>query len=443
MKERVIALGFFDGVHLGHGALLRRAAEEAALRGCTPAVFTFDRPPKEVVTGVPCPLINSPEDRRDLVRRLYRIQDVLMVPFDREMMTTPWDDFIVRILVGRYHAVHLVAGHDHHFGHRNQGTPELLAQKCAQLGLGCDIIPKVEVAGITVSSTYIRRLVELGQISRANRFLGHPHTLTGTVRHGRGIGSSQLFPTANLVIPPHVLVPSHGVYATRATLEDGSCYAAVTNVGTRPTVQNGSDITVEACLLDFQGDLYGKQLRLEFYEHLRQEVRFDSLDALRAQIQSDADATRTYFADGVPTFPAPERLFGIARHLHLVRHDIVADGIHRKGFIRFEIIPPDPAEPPMVSAGIVSRHPAGLLHQLPGGDALAGRIVPHDEDRLLKKTLVRGIHHHDPSGNAFHHPLYASCLSQNLDGSILSQRGKIYTASHTFFTPLSRLRYST
>ena len=146
--------------------------------------------------------------------------------------------------------------------------------------------------------------MELGQISRANRFLGHPHTLTGTVRHGRGIGSSQLFPTANLVIPPHVLVPSHGVYATRATLEDGSCYAAVTNVGTRPTVQNGSDITVEACLLDFQGDLYGKQLRLEFYEHLRQEVRFDSLDALRAQIQSDADATRAYFADGAPTFPA-------------------------------------------------------------------------------------------------------------------------------------------
>ena len=194
MKERVIALGFFDGVHLGHGALLRRAAEEAALRGCTPAVFTFDRPPKEVVTGVPCPLINSPEDRRDLVRRLYRIQDVLMVPFDREMMTTPWDDFIVRILVGRYHAVHLVAGHDHHFGHRNQGTPELLAQKCAQLGLGCDIIPKVEVAGITVSSTYIRRLVELGQISRANRFLGHPHTLTGTVRHGRGIGPPNCSP---------------------------------------------------------------------------------------------------------------------------------------------------------------------------------------------------------------------------------------------------------
>ena len=296
IKEKVIALGFFDGVHLGHAALLRRTVEAAAQRGVTPAVFTFDRPPKEVVTGVPCPLINSAEDRRELVRRLYGIQEVIMVPFDREMMTTPWDKFVTDILVGRYHAVHLVAGHDHHFGHKNQGSPELLMEKCAELGLGCDIIPKVEVGGITVSSTYIRRLVELGQISRANRFLGHPHTLTGSVRHGRGIGSSRLYPTANLIIPPHVLVPSHGVYVTRATLPEGASYAAVTNVGTRPTVNNGTDITVEACLLDFEGDLYGKTLRLEFFEHLRDEVRFDSLDALKAQIAADAEATRRYFA---------------------------------------------------------------------------------------------------------------------------------------------------
>lgn len=295
MKEKVIALGFFDGVHLGHAALLRRTVEEATRRGVTPAVFTFDRPPKEVLTGTPCPLINSPEDRKDLVRRLFGIREVLMVPFDHEMMTTPWDDFVTNILVGRYHAVHLVAGHDHHFGHKNQGSPELLMEKCRELGLGCDIIPKVEVGGITVSSTYIRRLVEMGQIERANRFLGHPHVLTGTVRHGRGLGSSRLFPTANLIIPPHVLVPSHGVYVTRATLEDGTSYAAVTNVGTRPTVNSGSDITVEACLLDFEGDLYGKTLRVEFFQHLRDEIRFDSLDALKAQIAADADTTRAYF----------------------------------------------------------------------------------------------------------------------------------------------------
>ena len=296
MKQRVIALGFFDGVHLGNGALLRRTAEEARKRDCTPAVFTFDRPPKEVVTGIPCPLINSPEDRKDLLRRLYGISDVLMVPFDREMMTTPWDGFVTEILVKRYHAVHLVAGHDHHFGHKNQGSPELLAAKCAELGLGCDIIPKVEVGGITVSSTYIRRLVELGQIERANRFLGHPHTLTQTVRHGRRIGRTIGIPTVNLTAPPHVLVPSHGVYATRVYLPDGTSYPAVTNVGTRPTVNNGTDVTVEAWLLDFDGDLYGQTVRVEFYHHIRDEIRFDSLDALKAEITRNAETTRQYFA---------------------------------------------------------------------------------------------------------------------------------------------------
>ena len=252
MKERVIALGFFDGVHLGHGALLRRAAEEAALRGCTPAVFTFDRPPKEVVTGVPCPLINSPEDRRDLVRRLYRIQDVLMVPFDREMMTTPWDDFIVRILVGRYHAVHLVAGHDHHFGHRNQGTPELLAQKCAQLGLGCDIIPKVEQDGITISSTYIRTLIAQGEMERAVQFLGHPHVLTQKVAHGKKIGSSTLgFPTVNLHIPEGVIVPAFGVYGGWADAGELGRFPTAVNLGIHPTVHQLPQPVAEASLLGF------------------------------------------------------------------------------------------------------------------------------------------------------------------------------------------------
>lgn len=296
MKEKVIALGFFDGVHQGHAALLRRTVEEAERRGCTPAVFTFDRPPKEVVTGVPCPLINSPEDRKALIRRLYGIQDVLMVPFDAEMMSTPWDRFVTDILVGRYHAVHLVAGHDHHFGHKNQGTPALLQQKCAELGLGCNIIPKVEVSGVTVSSTYIRRLVELGQIDRANCFLGHPHCLTQEVRHGKRIGRTIGVPTVNLTVPPHVLVPSYGVYVTRVILPDGSSYPAVTNVGTRPTVNAGRDVTVEAWLLDFDGDLYGQTVRVDFYQHLRDEIRFDSLDELKAQIQKDAQAVRDYFA---------------------------------------------------------------------------------------------------------------------------------------------------
>ena len=174
-------------------------------------------------------------------------------------------------------------------------TLELLAEKCARLGLGCDIIPQVSIGGVTVSSTYIRRLVELGQVDRAARFLGHPHTLTGAVRHGRGLGTTRLFPTANLVIPPHVLTPAHGVYVTRVFFPGGESRPAVTNVGTRPTVNNGRDVTVEACILDFEGDLYGQTLRLEFHRHLRDEIRFDSLEALRARIAADAETTRRYF----------------------------------------------------------------------------------------------------------------------------------------------------
>ena len=297
MRERVIALGFFDGVHLGHGALLRRAAEEAKKRGCESAVFTFDRPPKEVITGIPCPLINSPEDRAELVKRLYGIDEMIMVPFDDEMRTTPWDRFVTDILVGRYGAVHLVAGHDHHFGHRNQGSPELLKEKCAELGLGCDIIPAVTLNGVTVSSTHIRKLLEEGDVETARAFLGHPHVLTQTVGHGRQLGRTIGIPTANLVAPPHVLLPRRGVYAAKITLPDGRAFGGVTNVGVRPTVNNGQDVTVEPWILDFDGDLYGQAIRVEFYRRLRDERKFDSLAALRSQIETDAVKTREAYPE--------------------------------------------------------------------------------------------------------------------------------------------------
>ena len=164
MNQKVIALGFFDGVHLGHGALLRRVTERARETGASPAVVTFDRAPKSLVTGKPLSLLNSPEDRRDLIRRFYGIEDVVMLPFDQKMMTMPWQDFINVVLVKDQHAAHLVAGHDFHFGYKNQGTPELLQRSCAQLGLGCDIIPEVTLDGITVSSTHIRQLVTEGNM---------------------------------------------------------------------------------------------------------------------------------------------------------------------------------------------------------------------------------------------------------------------------------------
>ncbi|MFR0799339.1 MAG: hypothetical protein ACLSHJ_11835 [Oscillospiraceae bacterium] len=170
-EATVIALGFFDGVHLGHGALLRKTAERARELGVTPAAFTFDRSPKEFVTGVPVPLLTSAAERAEIIRAYYGIGTVFVEPFDRAMMTMPWEDFITELLVKKYRAVHLVAGHDFRFGYKNQGDPEKLREKCRALGLGCDIIPKVELDGVTVSSTYIRSLVEAGEVERAARFL--------------------------------------------------------------------------------------------------------------------------------------------------------------------------------------------------------------------------------------------------------------------------------
>ena len=272
MERTVIALGFFDGVHRGHGALLQKTAERACALGAEPAVFTFDRPPKEVVTGQPVYLINSPEDRQALIRRLYGIDRIILAPFDHEMMTMSWEDFVTELLVKRYGAVHLVAGHDHRFGHKNAGNAQLLQEKCAQLGLGCDIIPEVVHDGITVSSTYIRTLIEAGDVERAAEFLGHRHCLSRTVEHGQRIGRTIGIPTVNLTMPPRVLVPAHGVYITRVYLPDGRSFAGVTNVGTRPTVSDSDAVSVETFLLDFDGDLYGQTIRLDFCRRLRGEA---------------------------------------------------------------------------------------------------------------------------------------------------------------------------
>lgn len=296
VEKTVIALGFFDGVHRGHGALLRKAAERAEELNAAPAVFTFDRSPKEFVTGKPVLLINSNDDRRDIIRRVYGIQRVIFAPFDREMMTMPWQDFITELLVKQYGAVHLVAGHDYRFGHKNEGTVERLREKCRELGLGCDIIPKVELEGITVSSTYIRTLLEQGDVERAALFLGHPHCLSQTVRHGQRLGRTIGIPTVNLAVPAHVLTPERGVYITRAFLPDGRSCPGVTNVGTRPTVTEGDTVSVETYLLGFDGDLYGQTVRLDFYKRLRGEVKFPSLEALRQEILRNVAEAEAYFA---------------------------------------------------------------------------------------------------------------------------------------------------
>ena len=293
--RRVIALGFFDGVHLGHGALLRRVTEMAGRLDATAAAFTFDRHPAGAITGQNVPLLSAVEDRIWLMRRWYGIQEVIVASFDA-MQRMDWHDFVARYLVEELGVVHVVAGHDFHFGYMGKGNPQRLKERCAQLGVGCDIIEKVVQDGITISSTYIRTLIAQGEITRANEFLGHPHILTNQVTHGKKIGSSTLgFPTVNLSIPPGIIVPAKGVYATRVWF-DGQCRCAVTNIGVRPTVEdNDGRVTVEGFILDFDGDLYGHQLRMEFHKYLRGERKFESMAALSQEIGRNAQQTREYF----------------------------------------------------------------------------------------------------------------------------------------------------
>jgi len=309
-QRRVIALGFFDGVHMGHGALLRRVKETADALGAEPAAFTFDKSPTAALTGQTIPLLSTLEDRTELMAQLYGIKSVIIAPFDT-MQHMDWEEFIADYLVEKMGAVHVVAGHDFHFGYMGEGNPERLRAKCQALGVGCDIIPKVELDGVTVSSTYIRTLIAQGEMERAVEFLGHPYRLTRQVTHGKRLGSRLGFPTVNLRIPEGVIVPAFGVYATRVWvlpvwpdnheppgpqhLPGEGPYMAVTNVGVRPTVEDGDQVTVESFLLDFDGDLYGRTVRVEFYKHLRPERKFPSVEALAEEIQHNADQTREFF----------------------------------------------------------------------------------------------------------------------------------------------------
>ncbi len=294
-EPTVIALGFFDGVHLGHGALLHATAERAAALGAVPAAFTFDRSPREFVTGTNVPLLSTAEERAERMRTLYGVNTLFVEPFDRTMMTLPWQDFVTELLVKKYHAVHLVAGHDYRFGHRNEGDPQRLLALCEQLGLGCDIVPRVTQNGVTVSSTHIRALLEAGDVETARAFLGYPYALCGEVCHGRGIGHARLLPTANLAPDARRLLPARGVYVTRAVLPEGS-FPAVTNVGLCPTVRSDGGESVETYLLEGGADLYGKPLRVEFYCRLRGEQQFESTAALHERIAVDAERARCYWA---------------------------------------------------------------------------------------------------------------------------------------------------
>ena len=289
MKEKTIfALGFFDGVHLGHQALLRRCKELADRHGCKAGVVTFIGHPDTLVTGSTPQMINTPQDRKKLLRQ-FHMDTVLELPFDEKLMKMSWQSFVA-MLMQEHGAVGFVCGEDFRFGSRGEGTAQLLQDLCREAGFHCAVVPQQKLDGITVSSTHIRKLLQEGQMEQAVRFLGHAHILTGTVVTGRQLGNTIGIPTANLHLPPELVQPKKGVYACHAYTE-GKEYLAVTNIGTRPTV-GGHTLTVEAWLMDFEGDIYGKELTLQFFAFLREEKEFASLEELQAEIQRNAQQTR-------------------------------------------------------------------------------------------------------------------------------------------------------
>jgi riboflavin kinase / FMN adenylyltransferase len=271
---RRIAIGTFDGVHLGH---------REVIRGCD-TVLTFEPHPLAVLNPDALPkLLQSLPLKRDLIAGLG-VDELVVIPFDREFASRSADDFVEGILVERLGAVHVSVGENFRFGKGAKGDAAMLRTRPE---FETRVVPLVEVAGETVSSSHIRGLVAAGHVALAEQFLGGPFLLEGEVVEGDGRGRALGMPTANIVPDDRLACPGHGVYAAWAHGRP-----AAVNVGVRPTFDTGRGLLVEAYLLDFEGDLYGETLRVAFVERLRGERRFPSTEALVDQMRRDVEAVR-------------------------------------------------------------------------------------------------------------------------------------------------------
>jgi riboflavin kinase/FMN adenylyltransferase len=281
-RPRHVAVGEFDGVHLGHRAVMRGAD----------TVLTFEPHPRAVVAPDKAPKLITPlATKADLVAGLG-VRELVVIPFDGAFSSQSPQEFIDDILVAKLGAHTVSVGENFRFGHRAKGDVELLR---AQDAFETRVVELVQGDGAVISSTHIRELIAAGEMARAADCLGSPFQLRGPVAHGDKRGRTLGFPTANLVPDPALIYPGHGVYACRAAVEmDGEWHwwPAATNVGVRPTFVTGRGLLVEAYLLGFDGDLYERELRLAFLSRLRGELRFDSVDELVEQMERDVEETR-------------------------------------------------------------------------------------------------------------------------------------------------------
>ncbi len=281
----VATIGFFDGVHCGHRFLISQVMAQAAVEGLGSMVVTMDCHPRTVVDTDYVPQLLTTNEERLALLRETGIEHVEVMRFDRAMSMMSARDFMHTILKERLHVCTLLMGYDHSFGHGG-GTREQYEQWGAECGI--KVIVAQELADTYSSSSAIRKMLQEGNVAEAARLLGHPYLLTGRVEGGHRVGRTLGFPTANLHIEQEKIIPTTGVYAVQTNLGRG-----IMNIGRRPTLDNGKDLSIEVHILDYEGDLYGQALQLQFIARLRQERKFQSVDMLREQICRDVEQARS------------------------------------------------------------------------------------------------------------------------------------------------------
>lgn len=290
----VITIGTFDGVHIGHQKIIQQLNEEADRIGGESVLFTFYPHPRMVLFpethGIK--LIQTQIEKLNKLKEVG-LKNVVVFPFTQEFSRLTATEFVRDYLVAKLRAKMMVIGYDHQFGKNREGTLDLLKELAPIYDFDVREIAAQDIEDINVSSTKIRRALLDGEVATANKYLGMPFTLTGKVIKGNQVGRSINFPTANLDVDGSMkLIPAQGVYAVKVVLESGSEFYGMLNIGTRPTLENEDHLSVEVHLLDFKGDLYGQELTLIFNRRIRDEQKFDSLEALKAQIQKDESLVR-------------------------------------------------------------------------------------------------------------------------------------------------------
>ena len=298
LERAVYAIGNFDGLHIGHRAVLERTMRLAAVRGAPSALLTFEPHPADYFAERPVAFRLTPAERKAAVAASLGLSGMVFVTFDSALAGMTAEEFVRTILVARLGAGAVVVGWDFHFGKGRMGTPAFLTEAGRRYGFAVEIVDKVELgdgeAARIVSSTAIRRALERGDVVDAARGLGRRYAVSGPVIEGQRLGRTLGVPTANIALEPTNRL-AHGVYAVCA-LVDGNAHPAVASFGVRPTVDNGPPL-LEVHLLDFQGDLYGRVMTVEFVERIREERKFDSLALLVVEMKRDIARARSILAD--------------------------------------------------------------------------------------------------------------------------------------------------